>query len=162
RRDREQMLVRRAALVRGARIEQHADLSQGRWQVAIGAAVDLGDPGARLIQPHDHAHRRRLSRAVRAEKAGDLSRSHREIDPVDGCLVAVPFRERLNSNHDAPFACIRRYGEPGAGASPWSLHIAPATSTWVYTESAVTSAALPRSPRCPPAAGCGFRGMRRS
>ena len=62
-------------------------------------AVDDDAPGRRLQQAGNHPDRRGLSRAVRSEKAVNLSGIHVEIDAVDGRERAVLFPQILNGNH---------------------------------------------------------------
>ena len=61
--------------------------------------VDHDAAGGRLQQPGDHAERRRLSRAVRAEEAVNLSRLDVEADAVDRGELAVLLDEIVDGNH---------------------------------------------------------------
>ena len=56
-------------------------------------------PRGRLQQPRDDPHGRRLSRAVRAEKAVDLARLDVEADAVDRRERAEGLDQVLNGNH---------------------------------------------------------------
>src|SRR4029077_3682215 len=85
-REREQVVVRGPAGVDGARLEQRADLVQGRGVVAVVAAVDGHVAAGRRVEAEDQAHRRRLAGAVRAEAGGHAPRLHGEGRPLDGEL----------------------------------------------------------------------------
>ena len=67
---------------------------------------DLGPPRSREQQGAQHMDERRLSRAVRAEKAVDLTRLDVEVDAVDGVrVVEVPpesFGPHRRVRHGAP------------------------------------------------------------
>jgi IS5 family transposase len=95
----EEVVVRRSAGVDGARLEQRADLVQRRGVVAVVAAVDDDVTARRGIEAEDQAHRRRLARPVRSEKARDDARLHGKAEPVDGPLVAVVLRETARLDH---------------------------------------------------------------
>ena len=92
--------------VHRACLEQGADLVQRRPQVSVGLAVHGHRPRGRPIQPEDHPHGRRLARTVRAEKTGDNPRSHREIEPVDRHLVAVPLAQAVRLDHREPATSV--------------------------------------------------------
>src|SRR5206468_3764758 len=81
--EREQVVVRRAAGVDGARLEQRADLAERRRMVAVMAAVD-GDIALLWgVEAEYEPHRRRLARAVRPEESGDDAGVDGEAQPVD-------------------------------------------------------------------------------
>lgn len=70
-------------------------------QFAVAASAD-GDPaGGRSVQPHDHAHGRRLAASIRAEKAGDLAGRNRETQIVDRQRRAVALAQLAGLDHDA-------------------------------------------------------------
>ena len=83
-REREQVVVGRAAGVDRVGLEHRADLVQRRRQLAVDAAVDRGLAAGGRVQPEDQAHRRRLARPVGSEKAGHDARTHLEGQIVDG------------------------------------------------------------------------------
>ena len=62
--------------------------------------VDEGPPRRRRQQTAEHAQRRRLSSAVRSEKAHDLPARHLEADAVDRLDHAVGLDEVLCLNRD--------------------------------------------------------------
>ena len=74
---REEVVLGGAAGVNGLRVEERADLVERRAVLCVRLAVDRHAALARAVEPDDHAHRRRLARAVRAEEAGDLTRAAR-------------------------------------------------------------------------------------
>ena len=98
-REREQVVVGGAAGVHRARLEQRADLVQRRGVVAVVLAVDGDVARRRRVEPEDQPHRRRLAGSVRPEEPRHDARPDREVEPVDGPLVAVVLRQRPRNNH---------------------------------------------------------------
>ena len=88
-----------AAGVDGARLEHRADLVQRRLELVVAAPVGANRAGGRRIEPHDHAHGRRLAGAVGAEEAGDDARLHGEREVVDGQLLPVALAQVLDLDH---------------------------------------------------------------
>jgi hypothetical protein len=100
-RQREQVIVGRAAGVHRSRLEQRAHLVQRRGMVTEMLAVDAHVAGRRRIQAHDQAHRRRFPGAVRSEEARDDARLHGEGDAVDRSLLAVVLGQIVRFDHGA-------------------------------------------------------------
>src|SRR5262249_19530771 len=98
-REREEVVVRRAAGVDGTRLEQRADLVEWRRMVAVVAAVDGDVTLLRRVEPEDEAHRRRLARAVRPKEAGDDAGLDGEAQAVDRALFPVVLREIPGLDH---------------------------------------------------------------
>ena len=75
--------------VEGVVLEHHGDVPVLRRHVVDDDVVDgdltIGD----LLQAGDHAERRRLAAARRADQADDLARRRRERKVVDGDGVAI-------------------------------------------------------------------------
>src|SRR5689334_166904 len=90
----------RELLVDERPVRDEAELRLGRaWIGDDIDAADLDMTARRTKDARDHAERRRLSGAVRSQKAEQLAPWHREIDLIDGGETAVPFRERREANH---------------------------------------------------------------
>src|SRR5436190_1490768 len=88
------VLIDGEALVQGKALGHVADAPLDAFGVA--AHVDAADgrgPARRLEQSAQHANRRRLARAVRAEEAEDLSLADVERQMIDGDEVAEAPRE---------------------------------------------------------------------
>ena len=100
----EQVVVRRAAGVDGARLEQRADLVERRRVLAVALPVHGHRSRGRAVEPEDQPHRRRLPRPVRPEEPGDGPREHGEREAVDGPLLPVVLGQAFCLDH-AP----RRY-----------------------------------------------------
>jgi hypothetical protein len=98
-REREQMVVRRAARVHGARLEQRADLVQRRLVIPVALPVHRDGAGRWRVEAEDQAHGRRLPGAVRAEEAGDDAGLDDEAELVDGPLLSVVLREAVSLDH---------------------------------------------------------------
>ena len=73
-------------------LQGHADLAPGA--VGILGHIDAAHIGLACTQGHErgqHAHRGRLTGAVRAEKAEHLARGHVQVDPAHrfDCVIAA-------------------------------------------------------------------------
>ena len=66
------------------RLEHRADPKRRPLELRVGLAEDERVAARRLREPEQHAQRRRLAGAVRAEEAGDRARLERERQIVDG------------------------------------------------------------------------------
>ena len=111
--ERDEVRVRGPARVDRARLQDRADLPQGRRVIAIGLAVDRRRASRRAVEAEDHAHGRRLAGSVRAEEAGDHAGPHGEGELIDGELVAVGLREIAHFDHlVTPVGSRSRRGHP--------------------------------------------------
>ena len=68
-------------------LEEGADLVERPREIVVMAAVHRDVAGVRDVEAHDHAHRRRLARAVRTEESGHDARADVEAQLVDGELA---------------------------------------------------------------------------
>ena len=64
-------------------LEHHRDVALGRRQVRDVAAVDQDLTGGRLLEPGDHAQRRRLAAPARADQHDHLAGRDRQIEVGD-------------------------------------------------------------------------------
>jgi hypothetical protein len=92
-RERKQVVARRASGMNRARLEQRPYLVERGLKVAVGLPVHGHRSRGRAVEAEDQAHRRRLARAVGAEKAGHDPGKDREGQVVHGPFVAVLLRE---------------------------------------------------------------------
>ena len=101
------VLARREPLVEAAGVRQHAEPAAhvARLRGRIDA-VDQHAAGVRLHERVEHAQRRGLAGAVRAEQAGDLAVARREAHVVHGADDRAAHGERLlqslHLDHRAP------------------------------------------------------------
>ena len=87
-----EMRVERVAL------EDHGDVTPLRRQVVDDALADPDDAVADVLEPGDHAERRRLAAPGRADEHHELAVGDVEIEPVDGsCAVAELLRDVLRT-----------------------------------------------------------------
>jgi hypothetical protein len=88
-----QVVVRGAAGVHGARIQQGADLVQRPHLALVALPADSHRARGRPVEPENHAHRRRLAGAVRPQESGDHSGLDLKVNAVDRGLTAVNLRQ---------------------------------------------------------------------
>ena len=69
-------------------LEDRVDVALVRRQPRHVLALELDQPGGRLLEAADHPQRRRLAAAGRAEEAEELAVPDLEVDVVDGDRVA--------------------------------------------------------------------------
>src|SRR5262249_33155532 len=74
-------------------VQQRTHLAQRGAQAAVRAAADRRAARVGPVQAEDDAHRGGLARAVRADKAGDLTGADGEGEAVDGDRAAVPLAQ---------------------------------------------------------------------
>jgi hypothetical protein len=74
-------------------LEDRVDVALVRRDADGGAAVDLDLALGRLVEAGDHAQRRRLAAAGRAEQRQELAGLHLEVDGVDSDEIAEPLRD---------------------------------------------------------------------
>ena len=98
-RERQKMVVRRAACVNRARLQQRSDLVQRRRVISVVLSVDGHVARRRCVEPEDQAHRRRLAGTVGSKEARHDPRSNRKREVLDGTLVAVVLRQSLGLDH---------------------------------------------------------------
>src|SRR5439155_19884310 len=118
-------------------------------------------PGARMHQPRDRVHQRRLARAVRAEHADDLPLVDAELGAPQHLEVAVSDVEPLDRQHRAGHCVYARpryasttrrsrvttSGGPSAITSPsWSATMRCATAVITRMLCSITSTVRP--PAC--------------
>ncbi len=77
------------ARVEAGRLEHGADLVRGSSRSPYGVPADRGGAAGRCDEAEQHAQRRRLAGAVRAEEAGDGALACDEAQAVDGGDVTV-------------------------------------------------------------------------
>jgi hypothetical protein len=87
------VVVRAPARVHGRRVQQRADLAQGRAQAPVGPAADQRTTPVRTVQTEDHPHRGGLAGAVGPDESGDPAGSHREGQVVYRGRAAEPLGE---------------------------------------------------------------------
>src|SRR5690606_20820487 len=105
-------------------------------------SADLRRARRRLEDPHEHADRRRLARAVRAEEGEDLPASDLEIEVAHRLEVAIALREARQADGRVGAHGGRLSLADGGSASPqFSLLERP------VDEESRTRAATPRSAR---------------
>ena len=96
-----EVLLDREILVEREVLGHVADRGAQALGVARHAVAEhLRRAGGRLEEPHQHAHERRLARAVRPEAAEDLAPPHGEVDAVDGDARAEAAREPAGQDRD--------------------------------------------------------------
>ena len=83
----------------GLGVEQGADLAQRPAQLGVGDTVDGRLAGVGPVQPHDHAHGRRLARPVGTQETGDHPGGDREGQVVDGHGLAEALGEAVGDDH---------------------------------------------------------------
>ncbi|CAI7675911.1 unnamed protein product, partial [Penicillium discolor] len=108
--------------------------------------VDHGLSGGRPHETDDRAQRRRLSRAVRAEKPDDRPAGHRERQILDSGAASEPLREA------AYLDGVLIHGHPLS-----SSLVRAASGDATAAQSACQSGAVPSSTRACPAAGRALR-----
>jgi hypothetical protein len=86
------------------RLEECADLTQGRRVVDVPPPVHGDTAARRPVEAEDHPHGRRLARPVGAEEAGDASGLDGEVNAVDGRGVAESLGQRGCLDHQATAA----------------------------------------------------------
>ncbi len=91
-------------------VEQRAHVAQRPAQLAEADAVDGGGARVGHVEAQDHAHRRGLARAVRAEEAGDHARGDAEAETVDGHSLAIALGQSCGDDHGSSFECHRGPG----------------------------------------------------
>ena len=69
-------------------LKHHGDVAIARRQVIDAPAGDVDVASARVFEAGDHAQRRGLAAAGRAEQTDDLAGRDIEVDPVDGGEIA--------------------------------------------------------------------------
>ena len=153
------------ALVQAAEAGVIADvLARGQMRIQSGAVrqsadapprgerlrrdVDAVDPGAAGIGSDDgveHAQRRRLARAVRAEQARDPAVGRREADAADGAHLAEGFVYVLDFDHGDGPDQLKKNGITKLSSMQAA---APSSSCAAATKSATTSGMQPTG-SCP-------------
>ena len=78
-----QVLRHRETRIEGVELEHHGNVAIARREVVDPAACDEDVARRRVLEPRDHAERRGLAAARRAEQAHDLAGFHVEVDVVD-------------------------------------------------------------------------------
>jgi hypothetical protein len=95
----QQVVAGGAAAVHRLGVEQRAHLTGGVGQLAVRVAADRDTSRGGVVQAQDHAHRRRLARAVGPEEAGDGAWPHLEGQIVHCGLVAVALGQADSLDH---------------------------------------------------------------
>lgn len=98
-RHRQQMVVRRPAGVDRSRLEHRTDLVQRRPKLSVIMAIHTGHPRRWPVQPQEHAHRGRLTSAIRAEEASDDSRPDNKAQVLDRDLLAIALCQVFDLDH---------------------------------------------------------------
>ena len=93
------------------RLEHCADGSKRRSELAVLPSVDGRPPARRQGEAEQHAERRRLPGAVRAEKTGDPAARNGEAEVVDSPRAAKTLAEMLDLDHAWRTPAARAYGE---------------------------------------------------
>src|ERR1035441_4503534 len=95
-------------------------------KIVVMPPVDRDVTGVRRVEAHDHPHRRRLARAVRAEEARYDAGAYAEAELVHGKLGTVMLGQALGLDHGRAFIVA------GGMISPSGVHLAerrPALAT---------------------------------
>ena len=92
-REPQQVATRTPARMRRAGVEEGADRSERRGEVAVPAPAHQDVSGVGCIESQEHPHRRRLPCAVRPDEPGDATCVDREGQVVHGNRPAVSLRE---------------------------------------------------------------------
>ena len=77
----------------GIALKDHAGVAAPWREICHIDAADMRGAARRLDEARNHAQRRGLSAARRAEQDQELAFGDVEADPVDGVMVAVALRE---------------------------------------------------------------------
>ena len=93
-----QMVARRAAAVKGTRLEDDPDLVGRIVQRGERPTADHRPAGRRGHQPQQHPQRRRLARAVGAEQADHPPRLDLEADVIDSADPPEVLRQRFSGD----------------------------------------------------------------
>jgi hypothetical protein len=103
----EQVVVRGPARVHRAGLEERADLVQRRTVFAVVTSVhgDVALGGS--VEAENQPHRRRLSRSVGAEEAGDDAGADGKRELVDRALRAVVLPQTAGFDHGRTLAAGR-------------------------------------------------------
>src|SRR6266566_4309951 len=102
---REQVVTGRAARVHGPRLQQQTQLRHRRDGRPVRGPVDPHAAAARLIQPGDQPHRRRLAGPVRPKETRYDPRLHHEVQAVNRELFPVTLTEVSDLDHLRSFIC---------------------------------------------------------
>ena len=98
----------------GVVLKDRVDVARVRGKSRHVFAAELDRAFVRPLEPGDHAQRRRLARARRAEHREELAATDLEIDPVDGGHVAVALAQAGKADVDLGVT-LRRQATPRAG-----------------------------------------------
>jgi hypothetical protein len=79
-------------------LEDHGDVAVFRQHVVDAVGADENVPGADLLEPGDHPHRRRLAAARRAEKDEEFLVDDVEIEVGDGDEAAELLGDLVESD----------------------------------------------------------------
>ena len=95
------MILRASAWMERLHIEVSADDPKRPVEIAVPQAGHERMTRIRVIEAHDHAHRRRLPRSVRPEEAGHASGIYFEGEVVDRGGSPVSLRDSEDLDHRA-------------------------------------------------------------
>src|SRR5260370_28712659 len=89
----QQVVAAGPARLRGGGGEQGSDMIQRVAEASIRLSANQCTSRIRRIQPQDHAHRGRLSRAIGSHEAGYMTGRDGEGQPVEGHCLAEPLAQ---------------------------------------------------------------------
>jgi hypothetical protein len=85
--------------VDGPSFEETTNFSQRPTEIPVLLATNGDRAGARMVESHDHGHRRRLSRSVWSEESSYATRLNVEGEIVNGKNVPEALGKATSFNH---------------------------------------------------------------
>jgi hypothetical protein len=80
-------------------VQVRADVAKGPGEVMVGSAAHERLAGIRRVETNDHAHRRRLARAVRSHEPGHPAGANLEAEIVYRRCLPVALGESFHLDH---------------------------------------------------------------